>query len=113
MILLDKLSYRILKFISQHEKSRLADLIDQFGINAEKSISYLESNGFISSAKIGSGYLGKDAHFTSIGIYSVTSYGLSFLQAHPGQTFDRWLTRILAIWGAITGTAALLLELMQ
>ncbi len=46
-------------------------------------------------------------------VYRTTPKGKAFLEENPGKRFDTWLTRIIAICGAVTGTIALILELLS
>ena len=38
--------------------------------------------------------------------YLISDFGRAYLEALPGYWLDRWLTRLLAFWGAVTGTIA-------
>lgn len=111
--MLDKLSHKILTHISKQKVTLRQDIISVFGENAQKSIDFLMEGRYIKSGQVilevGHNMAPK---FGSDGKYSITSLGLAYLQEKPGKDFDRWLTRIVAIWGAITGTAALVLELV-
>lgn len=46
------------------------------------------------------------------GMARITEYGKHYLAYAKPRRFDRWLTRIIAIYGAITGTAAIVLEVV-
>lgn len=104
---MDKLSLRILKYISkgngtvEHES-----IIEKFGDNSQRSLTFLENECFIKSGRLPAG----GGVFCSDGLYVITSKGLAFLEARPGKLYDIWSTRFFAIWGAVTGTAALILE---
>lgn len=112
---MDKLSLNVLKHIAaaQPERVSRSAIIEKFGQPATNSLSFLEKEDLIRSGRIPVG-VGGDLKpiFGSDGRFSVTSAGLSFLEEKPGKDFDRWLTRVVAIWGAITGTAALVLEIV-
>ena len=111
---MDKLSVRVLKYLAkENRKINKNEIISVFGESAQESLSYLEKNDYISSEKVPAG-IGPDKKvvFLSNGVYSITSFGKGFLEAKPGRDFDKWLTRLVAIWGAITGTAALVLEVV-
>lgn len=111
---MDKLSLRILKHIaSQQDDIPTTSVIDLFGDASKKSLSFLEKEGFIKSGRTILG-IGADMKpvFTSNGIYSISSKGLAFIEEKPGRDFDHWLTRVCAIWGAVTGTAAIVIEIV-
>lgn len=110
---MDNLSHKILKYISSQEETSRAELISNFGNGAKASIDFLSENKYITSGRIPIG-AGPDHRpiLASDGVFRITSQGLAYLQEKPGKDFDRWLTRIVAIWGAITGTAALVIELV-
>ena len=115
---MDKLSLKILKYISkQTEPVTKQTIVAIYSQKALASLEDLEKVGFIAS---------QSKSFQSIpglpqivpvidyyGNYVITSMGLGFLEKNPWDVFDRWLTRIIAICGAITGTIALLLELWR
>lgn len=111
---MDKLSLKVLKHIAAQQNSISSkSVVALFGDASRKSLSFLENEEFIKS---GSTILGIGADmkpvFASNGIYSITSKGLAFLEEKPGRDFDHWLTRFCAIWGAITGTAAIIAEIV-
>ena len=105
---MDKMSFRILRYLKkQNAKTSRKAIIDKFGAQANKSLSYLEQGGYIHSDKriAGTGFDRKPVYI-SIGMYEITSSGLDFLEAKPGQDFDRWLNRI-SVLGSILGGALL------
>ena len=111
---MDKLSLKILKYIAfQEDNVPAKSIIDLFGPTAQKSLDFLLKECFVKSKETILG-IGADMKpvFAPIGIYSITSKGLAFLEERPGVLYDKWSTRFFAIWGAITGTAALVLELV-
>ena len=108
---MDKLSLKVLKYLAADPNAvSRKDIISKFGDTATKSLDFLETEGYIKSGRriVGVGSESKPV-FASNGQFTVTSKGLAYLEEKPGRDFDRWLTRIIAIWGAITGTAALVL----
>lgn len=110
---MDKHSLKVLKFIAKADGAAPRNaIIDRFGESSRRSINFLSTEGYITSGRTiaGAGPVGRPV-FVSDGKFTVTSKGLAYLEAHPFIVFDQWLTRILAIWGAITGTIALFLEL--
>ena len=111
---MDKLSIKVLKYIAAEPNSVLRkEIINALGDAASKSLTFLETEGYIKSGRIVIGVgQGMKPVFGSDGEFAVTSKGLAFLEEKPGRDFDRWLTRIIAIWGAITGTSALVIEIV-
>lgn len=109
---MDRLSLKVLKHIAaEKDKVSRKSVVGLFGEAAQKSLTYLENDGFIKSGREPIGFgPNMTPVFASDGIFSITSEGIAFLEEKPGKDFDRWLTRFCAIWGAITGTAALILE---
>lgn len=110
---MDRLSLQILKYIAaQKEPISQSELVSKYKEAADRSLVYLEQEKLIKSGRtvIGCGPDMKPV-FVSNGIFSITGKGLSFLEERPGKLFDRWLTRIIAIWGAATGTVAIMIEI--
>lgn len=100
-------------YISRQEETDRDELISVFGDGAKISADFLLQSEYISSGLEPRGItLDHRPIMVSDGIFRITSQGLAYLQEKPGKDFDRWLTRIVAIWGAITGTAALVLEVV-
>lgn len=110
---MDRLSVKVLKYIaSRQDTVPKSDVIDLFGKISSKSLSFLEDEGFIKSGRALYGINpGMKPVYVSDNHFTVTSKGLSFLEEKPGKDFDRWLTRFCAIWGAITGTVAIIAEI--
>ena len=110
---MDKLSHKVLKYISNFESINKSDVISKFGDRAKASVSYLYSEKYIES---GQTYIGPDPNkrLVSIntGVFQISSKGRAYLEENPGKVFDRWLTRFCAIWGALTGTAAIIAEIV-
>lgn len=44
---------------------------------------------------------------------SLSLKGLSFIEEYKRDLIDIWITRILAIWGSVTGTIAIFAQLVQ
>lgn len=106
---LDKLSLRVLRLLSQNSGATEQEtIVEQFGDDSLRSLTYLEAEGFVKSGRLPAG----GGVVCSNGQFTITSKGLSFLEERPGKLYDTWSTRFFAIWGAITGTAALILEVM-
>ena len=111
---MDKLSLKVLKYVSiKQDNVSLKSVIEKFGDSSRKSLTELESDGFIKSGRIVLG-MGPDMKpvLASNGQFNITSKGVAFLEERPGLLYDKWSTRFFAIWGAITGTAALVLEVV-
>jgi len=109
---MDKLSLKVLRYISKSENVNRSEIISKFGDRAKSSINYLYSEKYIES---GQTYIGLDHNRRPVsisnGVFQINSKGRAYLEEHPGKAFDRWLTRFCAIWGAITGTAAIIVEI--
>ena len=115
---MDRLTVKVLKYLrKQNEPVCLDKILDLYGKTAQKSIEYLESQGYATDKKVFGGMEYRNGKprpaFVSNRFWEITSKVIDFIQHKPGQDFDRWATRLVAIWGAITGTIALLLELWQ
>lgn len=111
---MDKLSLKVLKHISiKQDDVSLKSIVTEFGDSARGSLAELESEGFIKSGRsiMGIGPNMKPV-LASNGRFSITSKGVAFLEERPGFLYDKWSTRFFAIWGAITGTAAIVLEVV-
>lgn len=109
---MDKLSHKILKYISHRDTTSLNRLISVFGDGARTSTDFLLENAYISSGRVPIGVsMDHKPILVSDGIFRITSHGLAYLQKKPGKDFDRWLTRIGAVVGAITGITALIMEI--
>lgn len=111
---MDKLSEETLRYINKQDNTSRQDIIESFGVAAKKSIDYLLNEDYISAPSnfMGMGVNGSPV-FSKAGKYSITSKGVEYLEEKTGKIFDKWLTRILAIWGAITGTIAIVVEIVQ
>lgn len=115
---MDRLTVKVLKYLSkQHEPVHLEKILSRFGKNSEKSMEYLGTYGYAKDKKTIGGIEVRNGKpqpsFVSNKMWEITSAGIDYIQHKPGNDFDRWITRLVAIWGAITGTIALLIELAQ
>lgn len=110
---MDKLSLKVLRRICKSSKEiSKKEIKSIFGNSAAKSLSFLEAEGYIKSGRMPVNF-GKDGPvFRSDGIFEPTSKGLDYIEKHPGLVFDRWCTRVCAIWGAVTGTVAIVVEVV-
>lgn len=112
---MDKLSVRVLKHIHKggdflHE----SDVYRKFGYPALSSLKFLCKTGYISSSEHNRVRYNQGSklhpNYVADCVYTIEPPGKAFLQHWFWNTFDPWLTRVLAIWGAITGTLALILR---
>lgn len=111
---MDKLSLKVLKFVAaERDNVSSKSIVAKFGESSRKSLTYLENEKYIKSGRtvLGIGPEMKPV-LASNGVFSITSKGIAFLEERPGKAYDKWSTRLFAIWGAITGTAAIVLEIM-
>lgn len=97
---MDRLSKKILKYIFKQSTASHTEIIEKFGERASASIRFLFNNGYISA-------------MPRTRVYRVESLGIGFLETRRGVSADRWITRICAIIGAVTGTISLLSQLFQ
>ena len=93
---------RICKTIMKHKK--LTTVLHKCGIS-----DYLEIQDIL-----GSGVL----YFSDTNMDENTEIFLSNeaveeIETHRELTINKWITRIVAIWGGVTGTIAILIELTQ
>lgn len=106
---MDKLSVKVLKYIASDQCiTPRSAIIEKFGESAANSLSFLDEQKYIKSGQRPTGLNGK---CRSDGQYAITSKGLAYLEKRPGRIFDHWLTRFCAIWGALTGTTAIIAEI--
>ena len=110
---MDQLSEKILRYIRKcNAVVAYKEICEEFGEKAADSLSYLESIDFIKSGRRIVGISADNRPVTlSDGKYNIQPKGIAYLEEKPGKNFDRWLTRFCAIWGAITGTVAIIAEI--
>ena len=104
---MDKFSLKLLKYIDKQKAVRATMLKLKYGKSVSMYLGYLHMDDFISESW---DYV-SDSKCDYV--YRTTPKGKAFLEENPGKRFDTWLTRIIAIWGAVTGTIALILELLS
>ena len=104
---MDTFSLKLLKYIDKQKVVRATTLISKHGKSVRVYLGYLHKDDFISESWE---YVSQDK---CDDVFRITPKGKSYLEELPGKRFDRWLTRIIAIWGAMTGTIALVLELLS
>lgn len=95
-----------------------SELLRKFGSTYESSIEYLLTEKYIESSyyqrhelRTVSGHLEVHTVTHHTNKYHITGYGLSFLEGRRPELVYKWGTFAIAVWGAVTGTIALLLEL--
>ncbi len=104
---MDKRSLEILKYIAAHDPASEIDIISELGEDTEIPLGYLVAHNFVMKNWESIGKLG---HCDMM--YRAIVDGHAYLEDKPEKDFDRWLMRIISIWGAITGTAALVIEIV-
>lgn len=117
VLTLDSLSLKILKELkSKPEPVSEKELIFLFGKETEKSLNYLCSEKYITQG-IKYGGITRDpvtGRATTVncpnGMYSISAFGKDFLQHFFLNEFDKWITRIAAFVGAVTGIISLILH---
>lgn len=112
---MDKLSVRVLKHIHKNGDSLHESAVyKKYGDQALSSLRFLRKNGYISSSQYNRTSYNRAGrlhpNYVPDCVYTIEPPGREYLQHWFWNTFDPWLTRILAIWGAITGTLALFLS---
>ena len=114
---MDSLSIRILKELNKSNGPMSYDqLTFLYGKNAPRSISYLTSEKYISEGTMYGGIVRDPvtgrANTVNVpnGKYKISALGKDFLQHLFLNEFDKWMTRIAAFVGAITGVVSLVLH---
>ena len=112
--LLDKSSENVLKFISEKGGQATDKMIrERFGEKADASLQFLQEKGFVLSRKEYSGINSFGRPVTTGATYYVCQpAGNAYLEEIVGKRVDRWITRIAAIVGAVTGVVSLLLHFL-
>ena len=111
---MDRTSVKVLKFIRKQAVPVSADVIvAKFGTPGEQSLSRLCEGKYISQGIAKTWLYHNGATGTSEtkavhnAMYTIEPLGRDFLEHKFWDDFDKWLVRLCAIWGAITGTIAL------
>lgn len=111
---MEKLAVKILRRL-RNAKAPISrqDLITEFGAEAPRALDYLFRDNYIKQGQKRNRYRSQDDDraFVPDGMYSIDSGGMDYLQRAPGIWFDKWITRISAIVGFITGVLSLILHL--
>lgn len=114
---MDRQSIKVLRYIQKSRDcvSRSA-LISIFGDDTGDIIRHLKAKGYIREGEQFGGVYRNPAtgraetRNSPNGMYSIEPVGDDFLEQLPGKTFDKWVTRISAIIGLITGVLSLILH---
>ena len=111
---MDRTSIKVLKFIGKQSAPVSSDVvIAKFGTPGEQSLSQLCEERYISRGVSKTWLYHNSATGTSEtkttpnSMYTIEPLGRDFLEHKFWNDFDKWLVRLCAIWGAITGTIAL------
>ena len=112
---MDKLSLKVLRRICKSGGELTESAIYQkFGNDALSSLKFLCKNNYISSSQYNRSRYNQGSkhapHYAADCLYAIEPPGKAYLEHWFWNTYDPWLTRIIAIWGAITGTLALILR---
>jgi hypothetical protein len=106
IILLDKLSLKILKYISKHPNIHIKDLQLKFSVNCESNVKYLWKNEFIRNEI--SGYSGVIQVATYTNQFVITPKGTSYIEEIPKNRFFKIYPLIISTLALITSLLALL-----
>lgn len=116
---MDKTSVKILKYLKdKNEPIEESEIILQCGAGASDSLEYLAKNEYVKE-----GYMygcvrtnqstGRvETYNVPNGKYKIVSAGRSYLSHRVGNGIDKWITRISAIIGLITGILSLILHFL-
>lgn len=117
---MDRLTIKVLKLIQKQGKPiHEATIVEKFGDEARSSLEYLKGIEYIhEGSEIQGMYYDSNENrmrpeIVPNGVFEIRPAGKDFLQSSPGVNFDRWITRICAIVGAVTGIAALIWEIID
>lgn len=116
---IDKTSVKILKYLKdKKEPVEESVIISECGPNASDSLEYLVKNGYIKEGfKFGGTrpdpITGRATTFNvPNGKYKIVSTGRAYLSQRFWNGIDKWVTRISAIIGLITGVLSLVLHFL-
>ena len=117
---MDRESLKMLRYLKKENKPISRDVLkEKYGTSANDSISYLLKMGYIKQGTISSGVT-RDPSTGLVkvkdwpnGMFEVDSPGKDYLQHKLGNDFDRWITRVTAIIGFITGVWSLILHFLS
>ena len=114
---MDSLSIKILKELNKSNKPvTYEQLTFLYGAHAPRSIAFLTSEKYITEGTKYGG-ISRDPATGRVatvnvpnGKYEISAIGKDFLQHLVLNEFDKWITRIAAFVGAITGIISLVLH---
>lgn len=111
---MDRTSVKVLKYINKQNSPVSAEqIMEKHGTKGEQSLSMLCQEGYLSRG------IGKTMYYHNAAtgraesktipnnMYSIEPLGRDYLEHKFWNDFDKWLVRLCAIWGAVTGTIAL------
>lgn len=116
---IDKTSVKVLKYLnSKKDPVEESEIISEFGPDASDAIEYLLKNDYIKEGlKFGGTRpdptTGRATTFNvPNGKYKIVSTGRAYLSQRFWNGIDKWVTRISAIIGLITGVLSLALHFL-
>lgn len=116
---IDKTSVKVLKYLNgKKDPVEESEIISEFGPDASDSIEYLLKNDYIKEGlKFGGTrpdpITGRATTFNvPNGKYKIVSTGRAYLSQRFWNGIDKWVTRISAIIGLITGVLSLALHFL-
>lgn len=105
---MDRTTRKVLRFLSRHAgMNALSVIVAKCGPSTERSLEYLVSIGYVKQSQRRV-YTIEGTRSTPDDKYQITAGGLCYLTEFPWISIDKWLTRICAVVGAVTGIAALI-----
>ena len=105
---MDRTTRKVLRFLSCHAgMNDLSVIVAKCGSGSERSLEHLVSIGYVKQAQRRF-YTREGARATPDDKYEITAGGLWCLKESPWIALDKWITRICAVVGAVTGVIALL-----
>ena len=126
---LDKRCWKVLKYLyRQHGCVKEKTLYVKFDERFRQTIIYLLKTGYIEMVShdskdpdqitmIGKEYVDAPPRIKGIvgfpgNFFRITPMAKGVVESRPRLQFEHWLTIAIAVWGAITGTLALLIDLL-
>lgn len=116
---MDKSSVKVLRYLKdKKEPVAESEILSKCGANASDSLEYLVKNDYIKEGfKFGGTRTdqttGRATTFNvPNGKYKIASSGRSYLSQRAWNGIERWVTRISAIIGLITGVLSLVLHFL-
>lgn len=110
---MDRLSRKVLRFISKREPVSRKVLIDKFGEVSTGSLHYLLSGEYITSDSGRTNPNNRPAWDDNAGPYRISPIGREYLASFLGTVYDRWAPRILPLLSLAVSVAALLVAIFS